>query len=225
MIVVNDASTDNTDDVIRQFDDPRLKYIVHENNLRLSATRNTGMEASKGEIIFLLDADDLFHPDKLQAHVDFLQNHPDIGASYNARFELNHSSTTIREMWTPPLSVSLKDLVLGFPFSPSDTVVRREWAFKVGLFNPQVGTAEDTDFPCRLALDGCQFAGIDRALNYRRYHSGSGKKKFGGAHSRCRTCAGGNICQPALPGRCPRHGTSGDQTSSHGNCFAGFDSK
>jgi hypothetical protein len=72
----------------------------------------------------------------------------------------------------------LKDLILGFPFSPSDTVVRRDWALKVGLFNPEIGTAEDTDFPCRLALAGCQLAGIDRALNYRRYHSGRGRKNL-----------------------------------------------
>ena len=180
IIVVNDSSTDNTDEVIGQFDDPRLKYLIHEKNLMLSATRNTGLEASKGEIIFLLDADDLFHPEKLQAHIDFLETHPEIGVSYNARFELNHSSDTIREMWRPPLTVSLTDLILGFPFSPSDTVVRREWAFEVGLFDPAVGTAEDTDFPCRLALAGCQFAGIDRALNYRRYHTGRGRKNLTG---------------------------------------------
>lgn len=180
IIVVNDASTDNTDEVMAQMTDPRLKYIVHEKNQRLSAARNTGINASKGEIIFLLDADDLFHPEKLQAHVKFLEEHPEIGVSYNARFELNHSSNTVREMWRPPLSVTLKDLILTFPFSPSDTVVRREWAFKAGLFDPSVGTAEDTDFPCRLALSGCRFAGIDRALNYRRYHSGRGRKNLPG---------------------------------------------
>lgn len=180
IIVVNDASTDDTDEVMAQFTDPRIKYIVHEKNQRLSAARNTGINASTGGIIFLLDADDLFHPDKLRAHVEFLAEHPEVGVSYNARFELNHSSNTIREMWRPPLSVGLKDLVIGFPFSPSDTVVRREWAFKVGLFDPEVRTAEDTDFPCRLALAGCQFAGINRALNYRRYHSGRGRANLPG---------------------------------------------
>lgn len=180
IIVVNDASTDNTDEVMAQLRDPRLKYIVHEQNQRLSAARNTGINASRGEILFLLDADDLFHPEKLEAHVKFLNEHPEIGVSYNARFELNHSANTVREMWRPPLSVTVKDLILTFPFAPSDTVVRREWAFKVGLFDPNVRTAEDTDFPCRLALAGCQFAGIDRALNYRRYHSGRGRKNLPG---------------------------------------------
>ncbi len=180
LIIVNDASTDHTDQVMAGFTDPRIRYIVHESNQRLSAARNTGINASKGEILFLLDADDLFHPQKLEAHVRFLAEHPEIGVSYNARFELNHSSNTIREMWRPPLSVGLRDLLLAFPFAPSDTVIRREWAFKVGLFDPAVGTAEDTDFPCRLALAGCQFAGIDRALNYRRYHSGRGRKNLPG---------------------------------------------
>ena len=180
VIVVNDASTDDTDAVMAQFTDPRVKYIVHEKNLRLSAARNTGINSSNGEIIFLLDADDLFHPEKIQTHVEFLEKHPEIGASYNARFELNHSSHTVREMWRPPLTVGLKDFILGFPFSPSDTVVRQEWVFKIGLFDPEVGTAEDTDFPCRLALAGCEFGGIDRALNYRRYHSGKGRKNLQG---------------------------------------------
>ena len=180
IIVVNDASPDNTDEVMKRFTDPRMMYIVHEKNQRLPATRNTGMRASRGEIIALLDADDLFHPEKLEAHVNFLSEHPEIGVSYNARYELNHSAETVRELWRPPLTVSLVDLMLGFPFSPSDTVVRRDWAFKVGLFNPEMGSAEDTDFPCRLALAGCQFAGIDRALNYRRYHSGRGRKNLEG---------------------------------------------
>jgi glycosyltransferase involved in cell wall biosynthesis len=180
IIVVNDASPDNTNEVMRQFTDPRIQYIVHERNQRLPATRNTGMRASQGEIIALLDADDLFHPEKLETHVKFLKEHPEVGVSYNARYEMNHSAETIRELWRPPLTVSLVDLMLGFPFSPSDTVIRREWAFKVGLFNPEMGSAEDTDFPCRLALAGCQFAGIDRALNYRRHHSGRGRKNLEG---------------------------------------------
>ena len=180
IIVVNDASPDNTDEVMKGFNDPRIQYIVHEKNQRLPATRNTGMRASAGEIIALLDADDLFHPEKLEAHVNFLKEHPEVGVSYNARFDLNHSANTVRELWRPPLKVTLVDLMLGFPFSPSDTVIRREWAFDVGLFNPQMGSAEDTDFPCRLALAGCRFAGIDRALNYRRYHTGRGRKNLEG---------------------------------------------
>jgi glycosyltransferase involved in cell wall biosynthesis len=179
VLVVNDASPDNTSQVVSQINDPRLKLLEHEKNLGLPAARNTGMRASQGELIALLDADDLFLPEKIQSHVDFLNQHPEIGVSYNARFELNHSACNIRDIWRPQLNVGLRDLVLGFPFSPSDMVIRREWAYRVNFFDEiYVCGGEDTDFPCRLALAGCQFAGIDKALNYRRYHSGRKRKNL-----------------------------------------------
>jgi glycosyltransferase involved in cell wall biosynthesis len=173
IIVVNDASPDHTAAVVGQFGDGRLRYLAHEENRGLPATRNTGMRASVGELIALLDADDFFHQEKLQAHVDFLSSQPDVGVSYNNRFHLHHSATTIRKLYRAPQAVALADFVLGFPFAPSDMVVRREWAFKVNLFDEERRYgAEDVDFPARLALAGCRFGRVDRALNYRRHHSG-----------------------------------------------------
>jgi len=173
VIVVNDASPDHTLDVVKQFDDPRVRYIVHEENRGLSAARNTGIRAADGEVIALLDGDDLYHPEKLRMHVEFLEAHPDVGVTYNPRFDLNHSSKTIRELWRPPITVTLADLVLGFPFGPSDMVLRRDWAFRVNLFDEyHTYVGEDLDINCRLGLAGCKFASVDRALNYRRYHSG-----------------------------------------------------
>jgi glycosyltransferase involved in cell wall biosynthesis len=172
LIVVNDASPDNTDEIMRCFDDRRIKYLVHKKNKGLSAARNTGIRASTGEYIALLDGDDIFHPKKLEIHYDFLEQHPEIGVTYNPRFELNHSSTTIRDLWFPPPTVSLVNLVVGFPFSPSDMVLRREWAFRVNLFDERYTyVGEDLDINCRLGLAGCKFASVNKALNYRRYHS------------------------------------------------------
>jgi glycosyltransferase involved in cell wall biosynthesis len=173
LLVVNDASPDNTAEVVRQFNNPRIHYITHGENRGLPAARNTGMRAASGELIALLDADDFFHPDKLAAHVDFYKQHPRIGATYNNRFDLNYSSISIRGLFRPPQTVGLKDFVLGFPFTPSDMVIRGEWARKVDYFDERyVNGAEDLDFPIRLALSGCRFQRVDRALNYRRHHSG-----------------------------------------------------
>jgi glycosyltransferase involved in cell wall biosynthesis len=172
VIVVNDASPDDTDIVIKQFDDPRLIYITHQENLGLPATRNTGISASSGEIIALLDSDDYFHREKLEFHVALMNDNPHIGVSYNARFNLNYSSNTIRSLTRPPKTLSLSNLVLGFPFTPSDMVIRREWIFRVSLFDESYKHySEDLDINCRLALEGCKFLGIDRALNYRHLHS------------------------------------------------------
>lgn len=181
LIVVDDASPDDTAPVVRQFDDSRIKYLIHQQNRGLPATRNTGMRASSGELIALLDADDFFHLSKLEAHVNYLMANQEIGVTYNNRFELNYSKNTIRELYRAPQSLSLKDFVLGFPFAPSEMVIRREWAEKLDFFNERcVNGAEDLDFPIRLALSGCRFARVDRALNFRRHHSGRRRKNLKG---------------------------------------------
>ena len=173
VVVVDDASPDPIHEVIKRFEDSRIKYVTHEKNRGLSAARNTGIKVSTGEVIALLDGDDLFHPKKLETHLDFLHKHPDVGVTYNSRFELNHSAETIRDLWRPPLTCTLQDLIFGFPFSPSDMVIRRNWLFQVSLFDENYTyVGEDLDINCRLALAGCRFASVDRALNYRRYHSG-----------------------------------------------------
>ncbi len=173
LIIVDDASPDHTAQVVRQFDDPRLEYIVHETNRGSGAARATGLQASSGQVIALLDQDDLFHPEKLQAHVALLEQRPDVGLTYNARFALNYSSKTIRDIWRPPRTMTLADLVLAFPLSPSDVMLRREWAFqfdKIGSSLSWCG-GEIVRFG-GLFMAGCKFACVDRALNFRRYHSG-----------------------------------------------------
>lgn len=170
LIVVNDASPDHTRLVVQQFQDPRLRYIEHPTNRHLAATRNTGIRAASGELIAFLDADDLFHPDKLQAHVSFLTQHPNIGVTYNARFDF-YAQQQIFGLWRPPVTVTLADLVLGFPFAPSDMVLRRTWLEQVKLFDESyVAYSEDLDINGRLGLAGCRFAGLDRPLNYRRHY-------------------------------------------------------
>ena len=170
IIVVDDASPDNTQWVIKQFKDPRLRSIEHHINRHLAAARNTGIRASSGEIIALLDADDLYHPEKLKLHVEFLESNPTVGVTYNDRFEVD-TSGQILNLWRPPKIANYSDLVMGFPFAPSDMVIRREWLFQVDLFDESYKYfSEDLDINCRLALSGCSFSNVGRALNYRRYY-------------------------------------------------------
>jgi glycosyltransferase involved in cell wall biosynthesis len=172
VIVVDDASTDETSAIMRRIGDPRVKYIVHENNRYAAAARNTGIRASSGELLAFLDADDLMFPSKLQKHLKFLQENPGIGLSYSHRLTIDEHGNPLA-IETSPTSVELKDLVVGYPFAPSDIVMRRESAFRVDLFDESfLFNAEDPDFHMRLALDGCRMAGIDQVLNYRRLHTG-----------------------------------------------------
>lgn len=78
ILLVDDGSTDRSVEVLRSYDDPRLRVVCHEHNLGIPQTRNRGLELAQGEYIALLDSDDIAQPDRLQHQVAFLDRHPDI---------------------------------------------------------------------------------------------------------------------------------------------------
>lgn len=173
LIIVDDASSDHTKDVVGKFKDPRVKYLLHDTNKGSTVARRTGLQASSGEIIAYLDQDDLFHPEKLQRHVETFKNDPDVGFAYNSFFDLEHSSKKIRELRRPPRDIKLTDLVLGFPIPPSSWVMRRNWAFSAELWDETTFLhGSEIVHLGRLYLAGCKFQFIDKALQYRWYQSG-----------------------------------------------------
>ena len=77
LIVVNDGSTDDTEEIIRSFDDPRV-VLLSQKNSGVSSARNLGIQSSKGEYITFLDADDVLPPESLSVRVQYLESHPDV---------------------------------------------------------------------------------------------------------------------------------------------------
>jgi glycosyltransferase involved in cell wall biosynthesis len=175
LIVVDDGSQDNTAEMVKCFSDPRVRYIYQKNS-GLPGARNTGIRASRGKMLAFLDSDDKYHPRKLEIQTAFLQQNPEVGLAYGSRFVVN-SEDHILFLRRAPATVSLADLVTGYPFAPSDVVMRREWAEQVGLFDESyVRNSEDLNFHIRLLLTGCRFAGVPQALAYRQIHS---RRHFG----------------------------------------------
>ncbi len=169
VLVIDDASTDGSADVIRQLDDPRLRLIRHPRNMGADAARKTGLDASSGDVIAFLDQDDVFHPDKLQAHVEYLKWHPEVGLTYNPYFVMSHPSRTLQGIERPPEEVGLEDIFLGFPIPPSATVVRRQWALREELWEKETFyRGREVVFCGRLLLAGCRMAIVNRVLHWRR---------------------------------------------------------
>lgn len=77
-IIVDDASTDNTLAVIEKYNDPRVKIIRNEKNLKLAASLNRGLGIVRGKYIARMDADDLADPQRFQKLFDFLEKNPAI---------------------------------------------------------------------------------------------------------------------------------------------------
>jgi glycosyltransferase involved in cell wall biosynthesis len=99
VMVVDDGSTDNTKEVVDRFQDPRIKYIYRRNR-GLSAARNTGIKASIGEYIALLDSDDIWLPQNLELNVKLLDSRPDIALVCSDLYEFNNDTgATIRRLW------------------------------------------------------------------------------------------------------------------------------
>ncbi|HSR19165.1 MAG TPA: glycosyltransferase family 2 protein, partial [Ignavibacteriaceae bacterium] len=99
VLLVNDASTDNTEEMINEIKDDRLKYFKNEINLGPSKSRNIAIKLSAGELIAFQDSDDEWYKDKLEKQVKLLLSSPeDVAAVYCGMELIDHiSGKFIRE--------------------------------------------------------------------------------------------------------------------------------
>lgn len=73
LIIVDDCSTDNTDEIVTSFDDERIRYFRNDKNSGAALTRNKAMREARGEWIAFLDSDDLWMPEKLEKQLSFMK--------------------------------------------------------------------------------------------------------------------------------------------------------
>lgn len=94
LIIVDDCSTDKTDEVVAAFTDPRIKYIKNEKNSGAAVSRNRALREAKGKYVAFLDSDDLWTPDKLEKQIEFMKSR---GAafSYTAYSEIDEDSAPL----------------------------------------------------------------------------------------------------------------------------------
>lgn len=78
-LIINDGSTDDTEQIITSFTDPRIKYLKNEKNLGLVKTLNNGIDLVETEFLARMDADDLWVETKLEKQLALLDNKPEVG--------------------------------------------------------------------------------------------------------------------------------------------------
>jgi glycosyltransferase involved in cell wall biosynthesis len=153
LIVINDGSTDDTASVLAGYGDAIV--VLHQQNRGMSAARNAGIRAARGEYIAFLDSDDWWLPTKLSRQVELMESRPEIGfCSTAARVEdpdgrlLNlwqcrHAGTAMLETL-----FSENAAIAG---GCSAVVVRKELLDRTGLFDESLRGFEDPDLWMRLA--------------------------------------------------------------------------
>jgi glycosyltransferase involved in cell wall biosynthesis len=152
ILLINDGSTDGTDQWAKQITDPRIRYI-NQTNQGLSAARNTGIAAAQGRYIALLDADDLWEPTKLAKQVAYLESHPEMGMVHSwVTFMDSEGASTGRiwktqaEGWVLPQLLHRNDVAV------LSVLVRRECFEAIGVFEAKLRSLEDWDLWLRLAV-------------------------------------------------------------------------
>jgi glycosyltransferase involved in cell wall biosynthesis len=78
-VIVDDASTDNSVEIINSYQDQRIKLIKNNVNLGIPTTRNKCLQESSGEYVAVLDCDDYAYPSRLAEQLEFMENNPDFG--------------------------------------------------------------------------------------------------------------------------------------------------
>jgi glycosyltransferase involved in cell wall biosynthesis len=153
LFVVDDASNDETAQVIQGFSDPRITYIRHEVNRGESESRNTGIRNARGEYIAYLDDDDEWVPEKLDKQVKVMDSSPpETGVVYTGcdYVELG----TGRKLGTQKVYQRGRVLehLLTKNFLPGPTALVRKKCFqKVGEYDPTVRYGPDWEMWIRIA--------------------------------------------------------------------------
>jgi len=169
LIVVDDGSIDNTEEVVRSFIDRRLKYLK-QTNKGVSAARNTGIETAKGEFIAFLDDDDLFLPAKLSLQLARAADDPTAGLVYGKYLSAIRSEGSMKAAGVCHPKLELRDLLLGPAFHWSTVLIRRTLLEQVGGFEENLG-GEDWELALRLALAGCQMICVSEPVSIVRRQS------------------------------------------------------
>jgi glycosyltransferase involved in cell wall biosynthesis len=176
LIVVDDGSGDDTERVVRRYQDSdaRVRYLRQEHR-GISAAMNAGIRAAAGQLIARIDSDDRWLPDLLETEVSVLEARPAIGLVYSRGQwmdqDLNPLATTVGQ---PPHfpDDTLGSMLWGDATCNITVVARRECFDRAGFFDESLATSEDWDMWLRTAFH-YDFVFVDRVLAHVRRHEGS----------------------------------------------------
>lgn len=163
LIVLNDCSPDNAEEILDRYDDPRIVRYLGTQNQGLANVLNIGMDMAKGEYIARMDSDDISLPERFETQVDYLESHPDIDlCSCGMKLFGARDGTWVRDA----NSEMVKITALFFsPILHASSVWRRNAFDRCGLrFKQEMVPAEDYDLWCRALVNGLKMVNLPDCL-------------------------------------------------------------
>lgn len=170
-LIVDDASTDGTLEIIEQQKDPRIRIIRNEFNCGLASGLNTILSQARGKYIARMDGDDISLERRFELQSRFLESHPEIAlvGSYFTFFECkDKGDICIKRRPERPLEIGCLLGIASQVCHPS-AMYLREAAIEVGGYRPKIGIAEDYDLWLRLR-ERWLLANLPEVLHRVRWH-------------------------------------------------------
>jgi glycosyltransferase involved in cell wall biosynthesis len=172
LIIIDDGSTDGTKSVTETALEPRIRYVSHDRNKGIQASRNEALSLAHGNYIAVLDSDDLWtDPQKLEAQVAYLNEHPDcvvVGTSITRIDRMGNQIGTAK--YASNDASIRRDLLLRNQFAHSSVLMRKTALAKTEGYRFEL--AEDFDLFLQLGKLG-KFANLSKAMTSYRVHGES----------------------------------------------------
>ena len=170
LIVLNDCSPDNAEDILDEYTDPRIVRYLGEKNVGLANVLNVGMRMAKGKYIARMDSDDLSTPNRLEVQVDYLEQHPNIDLCSCGMILFGaKDGKWVRE--SDPDKVRITALFFS-PILHASSIWRKEVFEREGLyFEQEMVPAEDYDLWCRALAKGLRMVNIPECMYLYRIHA------------------------------------------------------
>ena len=169
LIVVDDSSRDDSLAILQSFDDPRIRIIRHHTNVGAGLSRNDGLAAARGELVAIMDADDVCAPTRLGRQVAFLDENPLVGLVGCGIYDnIDASGAVLYTSYLPQDNETIQRTLLErWCFLHPSIMFRRALYESVGGYRKAFEVAEDHDFILRI-LEHCQAHNLyERLVSYR----------------------------------------------------------
>ena len=152
LIIVNDGSIDDTEEVIKQYKDNRIIYIKNDSNRGVYSARNKGLINARGEYIAFLDDDDYYYTNKLKDQLDFMMNNKSY-ISLSDMDIINANGIKYSTLKNKRNSSQVKDICKGnISPAPSALMFKRDIIYDIGYFKEYLKAAADFDYILRVAI-------------------------------------------------------------------------
>jgi glycosyltransferase involved in cell wall biosynthesis len=162
LLIMDDGSTDDTDAIVKSFNDPRVSYTWESNSVGPATPRNRGIKIAKGQWISFLDADDLWYADRLNIVYNYIKKHPNYDVFCHNEMLYNWDSKSKSQLFYGPFTKNFYEnlLIRGNCLSTSATTIRNSLINKYDIeFNisEDYVIVEDYDFWLKLAYHNANF--------------------------------------------------------------------